>query len=73
MNLDKSIKERQEFFEGLFVVTKTLMNSSKTKTILFKKEKEFIEDAFKDDGYIEELYYSACRFLESTIDFKKGN
>lgn len=70
MNLDKSIEKREEFFEALFIVTKTLLDNSKAKSILFKNEKEFIKGAFKDDEYIEELYYSICNFWESTIDFR---
>ena len=70
MSFDKVVEKRQKFFEGLFVVTKTLLDDSKAKNILFKDEKEFIEGAFKDAGEIEELYYSACNALETTIDLK---
>ncbi|MBP3597069.1 MAG: hypothetical protein J6J60_06705 [Clostridia bacterium] len=70
MSFDKVVEKRQEFFESLFIVTKTLLDNSKTKKILFKDEKEFIEGAFKDAEEIEELYYSACNALERTIDLK---
>ncbi len=71
MSLDKSMEERKEFFEALFIVTKALLDNSKMNKILFKNEKKFLEGAFKDLDYIEELYYRSCNVLEVTTDFKK--
>lgn len=66
MRMDKLIEEREKFYESLYVVTKVLLDNSKMNKIFFKKEKEYIEDCFKDVEYLDELNNDACNAIEYT-------